>query len=142
MANVNAVLLFEACRTRFIAKTALAALGRKLSMTEESTHPWTEFEILNHDTLDGFEDDIEIWTCQFTYHGKNPQPDNASTWLEEMTDAFDDFSGLSVSGYTTTGVNRLAADEGPELIDKHWEARAVFEILLHRNALLPAVRGA
>jgi hypothetical protein len=59
-----------------------------------------------------------------------------------MTDAFDDYFGLAVTGFTTGGINRLAADDGPELIDGVWEARAEYEVMLHRDTLKPAARGA
>lgn len=143
MAATGIELLFNACVARFNAKTALKAVGRKLSMVRESTRPWTEFEAIGHNAdLDGFVDDIETHTIRFTYHGKQPIVRGASNWLEQMTDAFDDFSGLAVTGYTTSGVNRLPADEGPEMVDGKFEARAEYEFLLHRDALLPAARGA
>ncbi len=135
-------LLFNACVTRFNAKANLKAIGRKLSMEPQSTRPWTEFEVIGHDTQDGFSDDLEIKTVVFTFHGKYPTVRKASDWLERMTDAFDDFIGLDVTGFATTGVNRQAADDGPELIDGVFEARATYEFWLHRDALLPAVRGA
>lgn len=135
-------LLFNACVTRFNAKASLKAVGRKLSMVPQSTRPWTEFEVIGHDTQDGFSDDIEIKTVVFTYHAKYPTIRRASDWLEHITDAFDDFFGLAVAGFTTTGINRQAADDGPELVDGVFEARATYEIWLHRDTLLPAVRGA
>ncbi len=139
---LNIELLFDACVTRFNAHANLKATGRKLSMTKQSTKPWTEFEAIGHGTEDGFSDDIEIQAIRFTFHGKYPTPRKASNWLEYMTDAFDDGTGISVTGYTTSGVNRLDADDGPEEIDGVFEARTEHEFWLHRDALLPAVRGA
>lgn len=142
MAAAGIELLFNACVTRFNAKASLKAVGRKLSIVPQSTRPWTEFEPFNHSTLDGFADDIEVHNVRFTYHGKQPYIRGAGNWLEEMTDFFDDFFGLAVTGFTTSGVNRLDADDGPELVDGVFEARAEYEFILHRDTLKPAVRGA
>lgn len=137
-------LLFDACVTRFDSKSALKAVGRKLSWVDQSTKPWTEFEAVGFDTEDGFADDIEIHSVRFFYHGKYPTPRRASIWLEEMTGAFDDFTGLSVSGYTTSGVNRIpnsnqVTKDGDTGV---FEAEVMYDFWLHRDTLLPAVRGA
>lgn len=143
MAATGIELLFNACVARFNARLPLKAVGRKLSMVPQSSRPWTEFEAIGGNSdLDGFTDDIETHTVRFTYHGKQPLIRGASNWLELMTGAFDDFSGLAVTGYTTSGVNRLPADPGPEMVDGRFEARAEYEFILHRDTLLPAVRGA
>ena len=142
MAATGVELFFEACETRFNAKASLKAIGRKLSMENQSTKPWTEFEIASHGTDDGFGDDLEVYGVRFTYHGKYPTVRKASNWLELITDAFDDYIGLAVTGYATSGFVRLDADDGPELIDGVWEARAEYEVTLHRDTLKPAVRGA
>lgn len=141
MAAVGVELLFDACVTRFKSIPNLVKVGRKLSMVRESTQPWTEWERVNFDTQDGFSDDVEIHTVEFTFHGKRGTPTKASTWLEEMTGAFDDYTGLSVTGYTTSGVNRIPGDGGPTLVDEVWEASATWDFWLHRDVLLPANRG-
>lgn len=141
MAATGIELLFDACVTRFNAKTDLKAVGRKLSMVFQSTKPWTQWERVGFGTDDTFVDDIEIHTVRFTFFGKYPTIRKAATWLEKMTDAFDDYTGLSVTGYTTSGVDRMDGDDGPFLVDGVWEASATYRITLHRDALLPAVRG-
>lgn len=140
--SVGVGLLFDACVVRFDAQAALKAVGRRLSRTPHSTRPWTEWEPIGFDTLDGFNDDILTQAVLFTFHGKFPTPDTADTWLEEMTDAFDDFFGLAVTGFTTSGVNRLGSDDGPRIVDAKFEASAEYEFILHRDTLKPAVRGA
>jgi len=139
---LNVELLFNAFVTRFNAHANLLATGRKLSMVEESTKPWTEFEVVGFSTEDTFSDDIEIRTIRLTFHGKWPTPTKAANWLAYVTDAFDDYWGLSVSGYTTTGMNRAPNDAGPTLVDGVFEASAEWEVWLTRSALLPATRGA
>ncbi len=144
MAAIGMELLFDACVVRFNATAALKAVGRKLEWVDQSTRPWTEFEYLGKDTDDGFGDDIEMHTVRFTYHGKNLTVRKATTWLEQMTGAFDDFTGLVVSGFTTSGVNRLADTNPITKIEESgvFEASADYEFILHRDVLLPAVRGA
>jgi hypothetical protein len=142
MAKTGKELIFDAFVTRFNATANLKAVGRKLAMVPESTRPWSELEFIGFDTEDGFADDIEVHSIRITFHGKYPTIRRATTWLEEMTGAFDDYTGLSISGYTTSGVNRVPSDDGPRLEDGVWEASVEYEVWLHRDVLLPPVRGA
>ena len=136
--------LFKGCLARFVSIPALVAVGRKLSWEDQSTRPWTEFEVTGFDTQDGFSDDVEINSIRFTFHGKYPTPDKATEWVEQMTDAFDDATGISVVGFTTSGVNRVPNSDNITKIEGTgiFEAEVQYDFWLHRDTLLPAVRGA
>ena len=137
--------LFAALESRFNANTQLVGFGRKLYEGQNGlprqSGPHTCVDMVLSDRLDTFTSDIEVYDVEFTFFSASVHPDDCRDWLENVIDVFET-ANLTISGATNPSTVLIGQNEPSIGINNTYWASSRYRIVVQRNSLKPATRGA